>query len=187
VTQVDGNTLKANLAGLRLRLGVDSSVLSGMDRVQRLMMLNSVIPVALGSSISHYEPIAIPNQLMEPAINSDLTSSVEPPEDLTTALLTDIGWFSDADGTPDGKDLCIGSDLRPNVFIGSCDAKTSNIMLPPGSCTLSDELNLCDVSSSNRTQYLACVNHHTSNWVRDHFITRKNQQDIKAWAASAPQ
>ena len=186
VTQVDGNTLKANLVGLRLTLGVDTAVLSGMDRVQRLMMLNSVIPVALGSSISHYEPIAIPNQLMEPAINSDLTSSVQAPEDLTTALMTDIGWFSDGDGTPDGKDACIGSDLRTQVFIGSCDAQTNNIMLPPGGCTLSDELTKCDEASVNRAQYLACVNHHTSNWVRYRFITKKNQQSIKACAAQVP-
>jgi PA domain len=186
VTQADGNTLKANLAGLRLTLGVDTAVLSGMDRVQRLMMLNSVIPVALGSSISHYEPIAIPNQLMEPAINSDLTSSVQAPQDLSTALLTDIGWFSDRDGTPDGKDHCIGSDLRQNVFVGTCDAQTNNIMLPPGGCTLSDELRACEAASTSRAQYLACVNHHTSNWVRWHFITRKNQQSIKACAAQVP-
>jgi hypothetical protein len=124
---------------------------------------------------------------MEPAINSDLTSSVVAPQDLSTALLTDIGWFSDGDGTPDGKDHCIGSDLRPNVFIGTCDAQTNNIMLPPGGCTISDDLRYCEIASANRTQYLACVNHHTSNWVRWHFITRKNQQAIKACAAAQPQ
>lgn len=184
VTQADGNTLKANLAGLRLTLGVDTSVLSGMDRVQRLMMLNSVIPVALGSSISHYEPIAVPNQIMEPTINADLRSNPTAPEDLTTALFTDIGWFSDGDGTPDGKDYCIGSDLRSNVFVGNCDAQTSNTMLPPGGCTLSDELSNCALASTSRTQYLACVNQHTSNWVKWHFITKKNQQSIKACAAA---
>jgi hypothetical protein len=185
VTQVDGNTLKANLAGLRLTLGVDTFVLAGMDRVQRFMMLNSVIPVALGSSISHYEPIAVPNQLMEPAINSDLTSSVTPPEDLTTALMTDIGWFSDGDGVPDGKDECIGSDLRPNVFIGTCDANTNNLMLP-GGCTISDELSACDDAATSQQQYLACVNQHTSSWVRFRYITRQNQQSIKACAAQSP-
>jgi hypothetical protein len=47
-----------------------------------------------GSSVSHYDTAASPNQLMEPAINSNLTHEVSPPFDLTTALLTDIGWGS---------------------------------------------------------------------------------------------
>jgi hypothetical protein len=186
VTQADGNILKANLAGLRLTLGVDTSVLSGMDRQDRQMMLNSVIPVALGSSISHYEPIAVPNQLMEPSINADLTDSVQAPEDLTAALMTDIGWFSDADGVPDGKDYCIGSDLRTNVMIGNCDAQTPNNMLPGGQgCTISDELTNCAVASTSRQQYLACVNHHTTNWVRYRLIKSANKKAIKACAASA--
>ena len=46
-------------------------------------MLAALDPVALGSSISHWEAVAFPNQLMEPAINSDLTNSVTPPQDLT--------------------------------------------------------------------------------------------------------
>ena len=29
---------------------------------------------------------------MEPAINVDLTQSVEPPEDLTLPMFQDIGW-----------------------------------------------------------------------------------------------
>jgi hypothetical protein len=35
---------------------------------------------------------ASPNLLMEPSINSDLTLSVSPPQDLTLPLLKDIGW-----------------------------------------------------------------------------------------------
>jgi hypothetical protein len=35
---------------------------------------------------------AFPNQLMEPAINGDLTHEVIPPYDLTFKLLKDIGW-----------------------------------------------------------------------------------------------
>jgi hypothetical protein len=63
-----------------------------------------------GSSISHWDPIAFPNQLMEPAINGDLTHQVSG-VDLTLALLRDIGWFPDADvdGIADGNDNC------PNV------------------------------------------------------------------------
>ncbi len=180
----DGAALKANLAGLRVTMGFYNGVLSGMDRVQRKMMLASLIPVALGSSISHYEAIAIPNQIMEPSINADLTSSLEPPEDLTAALMADIGWFSDGDGTPDGKDHCLDSDLRPTVVIGSCNSQAGNIMLPPGGCTISDEMRACDEATSTRSAYLSCVNQHTANYVRWHFITRKDQTAIKNCAAA---
>ena len=45
-----------------------------------------------GSSTSHWDTSMFPNQLMEPAINSDLTHEVTPPQDLTFPLLKDIGW-----------------------------------------------------------------------------------------------
>ena len=91
---------------------------------------------------------------MEPAINADVGQSLDPPEDLTAMLMTDIGWFSDRDGTPDGRDECIGSDLRPGVLIATRDAQTNNIMLPPGGCTISDELNRLTAERANATQYM---------------------------------
>jgi len=53
-------------------------------------------PLQSGSSISHWETIASPNQLMEPAISGDLTHSVSG-VDLTLDLMRDIGWYADAD------------------------------------------------------------------------------------------
>jgi hypothetical protein len=57
-------------------------------------------PVNPGSSVSHWDTIARPNQLMEPFINDDLTHSVviNPTKksggrpDMTYELLKDIGW-----------------------------------------------------------------------------------------------
>ena len=117
-------------------------------------MLATFDPVAPGSSISHCDGVAFPNQLMEPAINSDLTSSVTPPEDLTTALMTDIGWFSDGDGVPDGKDSCIGSDLRRTVFFGRCNTRAGNDLMASG-CTLSDSYSECD--GRRPVAYAACI------------------------------
>ncbi len=45
-----------------------------------------------GSSVSHWDTYAFPNQLMEPYYNPDLTRQVTPPVDLTAPLLADIGW-----------------------------------------------------------------------------------------------
>jgi hypothetical protein len=179
VTLADGNTLKANLAsGVNVTLGLDRSIRAGTDRVKELMLLATFDPVALGSSISHFDGVASRNQLMEPAINADLTSAVTPPEDLTTSLFTDIGWFSDADGVPDGKDSCIGSDTRESVMIESCDTGVGNSFFENG-CGLSDELNECALEHDrNPLLYLACVTRDTEEWARKRVITRRNQADI---------
>jgi hypothetical protein len=57
-------------------------------------------PVEVGSSVSHWDTTLFPNQLMEPAINDDLTHSVQPPQDLTLRLLLDIGWNNGVTPTP---------------------------------------------------------------------------------------
>ncbi len=52
-------------------------------------MLYAPNPVQTGSSVSHWDISALPNLLMEPAINSDLDHTV----DLTLEQMRDIGWF----------------------------------------------------------------------------------------------
>jgi len=92
ITRDDGALLKAELAnGVIANLGLDLRVRAGASP-QGFALLNAPDPVQPGSSISHWDPIATPNQLMEPAINPDLTFSVEEPEDLTSSLFEDIGW-----------------------------------------------------------------------------------------------
>lgn len=49
-------------------------------------------PLVQGSSVSHWDTDASPNQLMEPNINTNLSHSVKTPQDLTFSLLVDIGW-----------------------------------------------------------------------------------------------
>jgi len=104
ITRRDGTALKASLAAGRVeaRLATDPGQLIGAD-MRRQVMLNATDPVQPGSSISHWDPLTEPNQLMEPAINDDLSLEVTPPQDLTSELLRDIGWFTDRnlDGVPD--------------------------------------------------------------------------------------
>jgi len=57
-------------------------------------------PVDPGSSVSHFDTSLTPNQLMEPNISSNLTHSVQPPQDLTLPLLFDIGWNGNGGPTP---------------------------------------------------------------------------------------
>jgi hypothetical protein len=98
VTLDDGAALKAVLAtrsrtnsGLFVNLGINLAVRAGTDQAGRVLMY-ATDPNQPGSSVSHYDTTPIPNQLMEPAINDDLTHEVTPPRDLTYPLLRDIGW-----------------------------------------------------------------------------------------------
>ena len=98
ITQEAGNTLRSvlqarphNRYGVIAALGVDKRRLAGTDERNRIRMYTPN-PNQPGSSVSHYTTDAKPNQLMEPAINSDLEHVVTPPRDLTYPLLRDIGW-----------------------------------------------------------------------------------------------
>lgn len=141
----DASAIRTQLAGgqaVQARLLLDTSVFAGTDRVKRQVMLAALNPVAPGSSISHFDAVASRNLLMEPAINGDLTSSVQPPADLTLPLLTDLGWFTDRDGVQDGVDACLGSNTTPTVVLNSCDSLVPNTIYPSG-CTTSDVLAAC--------------------------------------------
>lgn len=98
VSQADGLTLKAALqkrsrsaSGVIASLGVNGLQFAGADLFNRALLFTPN-PFQGGSSVSHWDTIAFPNQLMEPAINGDLLHSVVPPADLTFMLLQDIGW-----------------------------------------------------------------------------------------------
>jgi PA domain-containing protein len=159
ITLPAGNAIRTALTTgpVNVTLGLDMSILAGTDRVKGLMMVAALNPVALGSSISHWDTAATRNQLMEPAINVDLTSSVTPPEDLTSSQMTDIGWFSDRDGVPDGVDSCIGSDTKTTVVIKGCNTKAGNDVQANG-CTVADDINQCQIDFAGKPLHqLACA------------------------------
>jgi hypothetical protein len=98
ITLGDATTLRASLlrrsrtkSGVTGTLGVNGAQFAGADPFGFAQMF-APNPFQGGSSVSHYDVGAFRNLLMEPAINGDLTHSVQPPEDLTFTLLRDIGW-----------------------------------------------------------------------------------------------
>lgn len=105
ITLGDGNRFKAALltGTVSASMTIDPSRRAGADASGRALVYTPV-PVALGSSVSHWDTSAFPNALMEPAINGDLTHGV----DLTLPLFRDIGWTPDADldGVLDDADNC---------------------------------------------------------------------------------
>lgn len=93
ITLATGTILRTAAAPVAIAVGADRSRLAGADTVGRVRMF-APNPAQPGSSIAHFDNVATPNLLMEPAINRDIDQSL----DLTTALLRDIGWFADRNG-----------------------------------------------------------------------------------------
>jgi hypothetical protein len=98
ITQADANLLRTALlrrsrtkSGVIGTLHVNPTRYAGTDPFG-FMLMYAPVPFAGGSSVSHYDVSATRNQLMEPAINGDLTHSVTTPEDLTFELMKDVGW-----------------------------------------------------------------------------------------------
>jgi hypothetical protein len=126
ITQADGSAIKAQLAAatVSISLVLDLTVLAGADEANRLL-LYTPDPIASGSNVSHFDTSTTPNTLMEPAINSDLTTSV----DLALPLFRDIGWYPDADNdlVPDGEDNCVAvanagqADTDGDLIGDACD------------------------------------------------------------------
>jgi hypothetical protein len=103
VSLADGTKLRASLAHggtAQATIGINTKVLSGADAKHR-MILYAPNPLQQGSSVSHWDTIANPNLLMEPAINQDLTHNV----DLTKQLFQDEGWL-----TPNGHKVLDNGD-----------------------------------------------------------------------------
>jgi hypothetical protein len=132
-------------------LGVNPRIRAGADSLGRVL-LYAPNPVALGSSYSHWDPVAFPNLLMEPSINADLTHST----DLTRQQLIDVGWFSDGDGVADGVDQCIGSSRNPTVVIDGCDSGVANTVSSTG-CRISDQIADCKVGAGGHDAFVSCV------------------------------
>lgn len=78
-------------SGVTVAIGLVVAQYAGADALNRAQMY-APNPFQSGSSVSHFDTTMSPNQLMEPAINGDLTQSVLPPQDLTYRLFQDIGW-----------------------------------------------------------------------------------------------
>lgn len=98
VSQADGITLKNALrfrsrtrSGVVTTLRSNPTILSGVDSSNRPRMF-APNPFQGGASVSHWDASLSRNQLMEPAINGDLTHSLVSPFDMTFAVLSDLGW-----------------------------------------------------------------------------------------------
>ena len=181
ISLANGNAIKSALASgtVNVTLGVNLAVRAGANPAGRAL-LNAPNPVVTGSSISHWDPIAFPNLLMEPSINGDLTHGV----DLTRQEMTDIGWFSDGDGVADGVDQCIGSSRSATVVIDGCNSGVTNTTFATG-CRITDQVNDCRVGAANHGAFVSCVANLMNSLRTRGVITEGQKGAIQSCAARA--
>jgi hypothetical protein len=89
ITQATGAALRTALASgaVTASLGSDPTRLIGADAENR-GLLYAPAPVVPGSSVSHWDPLATPNLLMEPNITPNPGHSL----DVTPSVMADLGW-----------------------------------------------------------------------------------------------
>ncbi|MDE1892712.1 MAG: serine protease [Xanthomonadaceae bacterium] len=116
VNQADGNTMKANLAGLSGGVVVGNT-LAGADAAGHVQLYAPTV-LAQGSSFSHYDTRLTPNALMEYAISADLAGQID--VDLTPALFKDEGWkLNEANQRLLGCDTDIPTIAPGGVIVGA--------------------------------------------------------------------
>ena len=181
ITLALGNTIKARLAVPELvtvNVGVDVTQRAGAEP-SGLAQVFATNPVQPGSSISHFDSIAFRNQLMEPAINGDLTHELIPPADMTLPQMRDIGWFIDGnlDGTEDHT-----------LIVGRCTTNEPNVMLSNGA-TLVDQARTwyrdCAIGAKNHGQFVSCVAHTANEAKKGGLITGAQHGAVQQCAAQA--
>lgn len=95
ISNTDASSIKAQLGTpVNATILANTAVRSGVDAAGRALLF-APNPLQVGVSVTHLDPSAFPNQLMEPGPNpsGELTHSVVPVWDLTFDILKDLGWL----------------------------------------------------------------------------------------------
>lgn len=159
ISQADGVTLKAALAsGLTATIHSSATKRAGADPLGRPLVYTPN-PLQSGSSVSHFDTSAMPNLLMEPAINADLDPDGV---DLALSVFHDLGWFADAPApTPTPALRTLLAQNTPNPFNPST---TIRFTLADGGDT---ELQVFDVRGNNIKRLVAgslAAGDHSVSW-----------------------
>lgn len=128
LAQADGAAIVAQIgSGVTVTIALDNATRAGADGFGKGLMFTPN-PFQSGSSVSHWDQLATPNLLMEPAINADLTHEVTPPNDLTFSQLRDIGWVASVLPTAISR---TSGDLQ-NTALGAPFPQPISVSATPG-------------------------------------------------------
>lgn len=169
ITLADGNLFKANLP-VSIGFVQDPVLLQGADNLGRPRLF-APNPVQLGSSFSHYDSVALPNLLMEPAINGSLRSYYN--LDITPALMADIGWK-----------LNTGNSMMRSPNILDCDTGIPAVndagLIAGGTVQASHEM--CLIAATTRAQYSGCMTEQKNRLVSSGLLTYQEGQKVMTCA-----
>jgi PA domain-containing protein len=175
ILRATGDVLKAATSPVTLTIGLNQARRAGTDLQDRPQLYAST-PIAPGSTLNHWDPIAFRNLLMEPAINPDLTHNLIAPFDTTLAEMHDMGWFTDAD--LDGKE-------DATVILNGCDTRVENEFIGNGAL-LADQARAwfrqCALSTSGAKAFEACVDDLAKAAHADRIITGKQSSHVRQCA-----
>jgi len=175
VLRATGDAIKAAPGPVTVTIGVNAARRAGTDLADRPQLYAST-PIAPGSTLNHWDPIAFKNLLMEPAINPDLTHSLIAPFDTTLAEMHDMGWFTDADldGTEDAT-----------VIVNSCDTRVENDFIGNGAL-LADQARVwfgqCAATTSSARAFEDCVDRIAKAAHHDDIITGNQSSHLRQCA-----
>lgn len=162
ISNADGDLIKAAAAAVNAEYFVDPSRLAGI--AGGYVRLYAPRTVALGSSISHFDTVAVPNLLMEPFTTATTRSNVN--LDLTPSLMQDIGWRLET------------------LKIGGCDTGVPSV-LRTGQM-LHANVEACSATAKNGGQFVSCMNAVTNAAKASGLITGSQHGAITSCAARAP-
>ena len=126
--------------------------LAGADPQGRVR-LYAPNPVQPGSSISHFDSVAFPDVLMEPADSPTIKAATN--VDLTAALFADIGWRTEFTVYNCGSGATPATDAKGNFYAG-----------PIFSCL---------DTSATQGQYNACTTSYLTSLAKSNVIFGRGQ------------
>jgi hypothetical protein len=91
---------------------------------------------------------------------------------------------TDGDGIPNNVDACPNSDLRPTVFVGTCNTMVPNHLFANG-CTMADRIADVAAQARNHGAFVSGVAHLTNGWKRQRIITGAQKGAIQSCAGKA--
>lgn len=169
VSLADATLFKANLP-VSIGFVQDAVLLQGADDFGRPRLF-APNPVQTGSSFSHYDSVALPNLLMEPAINGSLRSYYN--LDITPALMADIGW-----------ELNTGNSMMRSPNILDCDTGVPAVndagLIAGGTVQASHEM--CLIAAKTRSQYSSCMTTQKDRLVSSGLLTAQEGQKVMTCA-----
>jgi hypothetical protein len=134
LTNSVGDAMIAAGGGALNGIELSATLKAGADNAGRVRLYAPTV-YAAGSSISHFDTVASPNLLMEPAITPTLRSSAT--VDLTVAYFEDIGW-------------------KTELSVAGCGTGSGAFATTTNGTYLAAPVFACANAASNKGQFQSC-------------------------------